>query len=323
MKWLFLVHQVQTRNSKERVKVWRLTKSIGAVLYRNSVYVLPYNEERNEDFHWLCQQIKDSKGDASVFITETNNKNEDDEIIKLFNTERSKDFEQIIQKLNELSKVFSKKNLSKNLEENVKKLSKQLNQLTAEFDNILKIDFFNSPHSNNVKKIIREIKQKLLNLVNNSRSDKIKLSYSVQNYQHKIWATRAHIHIDRVASAWLIKRFIDAEAEFVFIDNNIFPEEVIQFDTFGAEFGHHGDNCTFETLIKVFRIRDKALQQIAEIVHDIDLKDNKFQRIEVYGIDHSIRSISNYLNDDEKTLNYCITMFDSFYNSFNNKKRRK
>ncbi|MCB0747599.1 MAG: chromate resistance protein [Ignavibacteriae bacterium] len=323
MKWLFLVHQVQTRNSKERVKVWRLTKRIGAVLYRNSVYVLPYSEERNEDFHWLCQQIKDSKGDASVFVTETNNKNEDDELIKLFTAERSKDYEQITEKLNDLVKAFSEKNFRKNLEENVKKISKQLNQITGEFNDLQKIDFFNSPLSNDVKKNIREIKQKLLSLVGNTSSEDVKLSYAIQNYQNKIWATRAHIHIDRIASAWLIKRFVDAEAKFVFIDNNLFPEDVIQFDTFGAEFGHHGDNCTFETLIKVFRIRDKALQQIAEIVHDIDLKDNKFNRTEADGIDKAIRAISNYLNEDEKTLNYCTTMFDSFYNIFNNKKRRK
>lgn len=323
MKWLFLVHQVQTKNSKERVKVWRLTRKVGAVLYRNSVYVLPYSEERKEDFHWLCQQIKDSKGDASVFVTESDNKNENDGLIKIFNAERSKDYEQIIRKLKEVSKAFSDKNFRKNLDDNIKKISKQLNQITGEFNDLLKIDFFNSPLGNDVKKTIREIKQKLLSIVGNSDSKEIKLSYSIQNYQHKVWATRAHIHIDRVASAWLIKRFIDADAEFVFIENNIFPEDVIQFDTFGAEFGHHGDNCSFETLLKVFRIRDKALQQIAEIVHDVDLKDNKFHRDEAPGIDKTIRSITNFLNDDEKTLSYCSTLFDSFYNSFNNNKRRK
>ncbi|MBK7105973.1 MAG: chromate resistance protein [Ignavibacteriae bacterium] len=322
MKLLFLVHQVQTKNSKERVKIWRLTKRIGAVLFRNSVYVLPYSEERNEDFHWLCQQIKDSKGDASVFITDSN-KNEDDELIKLFTVERSKDYEQIIEKLNDLVKAFSEKNFRKNLEENVKKILKQLNQITGEFNDLQKIDFFNSSHSSNVKKIIQEIKQKLLNFVGNTGSEEIKLSYSVQNYQRKVWITRAHIHIDRIASAWLIKKFIDAEAKFVFSDNNIFPDDAIQFDTFGAEFGHHGDNCTFETLIKVFRMRDKALQQIAEIVHDIDLKDNKYQRTEANGIDKTIRSISDFINDDQKTLNYCLTMFDGFYNSFKKIKRRK
>ena len=130
MKWLFLVHHVQTKNSKERVKVWRLTRKIGAVLYRNSVYVLPYSEEQNEDLHWLCQQIRDSKGEASVFITDSNDKIEDDELIKLFNVERSKDYEQVIQKLGETFKVFSEKDFRKNLEENVKKISKQINQLT-------------------------------------------------------------------------------------------------------------------------------------------------------------------------------------------------
>lgn len=322
MKWLFLVHQVQTRNSKERVKIWRLTKKIGAVLYRNSVYVLPYSEERNEDFHWLCQQIRDSKGEASVFVTESNDKNENNELIEIFNTERNKDYEQILLRAKEAIKKLESINLKKNVVANIKSKTKGTNQIINEFNELKKIDFFNTLKGNDVKKVVEKIKQKLYSIVGETTSSKNKSYYSIQDFQNKVWATRAHIHIDRIASAWLIKKYIDKEAKFVFTEENTLPEEAIPFDTFGAEFGHHGDNCTFETLIKVFRIKDKALQQIAEIVHDIDLKDNKYQRSEAAGIDTTIRSLSNFINDDEKTFEFGSTLFDSLYNHFINNVRR-
>lgn len=322
MKWLFLVHQLQTKNSRERVKVWRLTKKIGAVLYRNSVYVLPYSSERNEDFQWLCQQIRDSKGEASVFVAESNDKNENKKLIEVFIAERNKDYEQILLRAKEAKKEMESINLKKNVVKDIKGKTKNTSQIINEFAELQKIDFFSSPKGNEVKKVVEKLKQKLYSIVGETTSSKNKSYYSIQDFQNKVWGTRAHIHIDRSASAWLIKRFIDKEAKLVFAEESVFPSEAVPFDTFGAEFGHHGDNCTFETLLRTFRIRDKALQQIAEIVHDIDLKDNKYQRSEASGIDTAIRSLSNYFNNDEKTFELSAVFFDSIYNYFINNIRR-
>lgn len=321
MKWLFLVHQVQTKNSRERVKIWRLTKRIGTVLYRNSVYVLPFSSERYEDFQWLSQQIRDSKGEASVFVTESNDKKENETLINLFNSERQKDYEQLLSKAKEAFRKLESINLKKDIIDDVKSKTRGTTQIINEFNELKKIDFFNSSKGKDVKSLMEKLKQKLYGIVGETTSVKNRPHYSIQEFQNKVWTTRAHIHIDRVASSWLIKRFIDKEATFVFADENSFPEGAIQFDTFGAEFGHHGDNCTFETLLKIFRIRDKALVQIAEIVHDMDLKDNKYQRSEVAGIDTAIQSLSNYLNDDEKTFEFSSTLFDSLYNYFINNSR--
>lgn len=322
MKWLFLVHQVQTKNSRERVKIWRLTKKIGAVLYRNSVYVLPYSEERNEDMHWLCEQIRDSKGEASVFETESTDKKEIEELINLFKAERMKDYKQILVKAEESLKELDSINLKKISVDEIKIKTKTSSQIINEFKEIQKIDFFKTTKGNDVQKVVEKLKQKLHSIVGVSTTTKSRTQYSIKDYQNKIWTTRAHIHIDRVASAWLIKNFIDKKAKFVFSEENAFSETAIQFDTFGAEFGHRGDNCTFETFLKVFRIRDKALLQIAEIVHDVDLKDGKFQRNEASGINAVIRSISNLFNDDTKTLEFCSIIFDSLNNHFINNKRR-
>src|SRR6185295_17180188 len=108
---------------------------------------------------------------------------------------------------------------------------------------------------------------------------------STKDYQKKTWTTREGIHIDRLCSAWLIRRFIDRSAKFVFAPEKKLPANAIPFDVFGAEFSHHGEDCTFETLMKAFRIQDRALQNIAEIIHDIDLKDHKFGRVEASGLD--------------------------------------
>lgn len=322
MKWLFLVHQIQTKNSRERVKVWRLTKKIGAVLYRNSVYVLPYSTERNEDFNWLCQQIRDSKGEASVFVTESNDKKENETLINLFNSERQKDYELLLSKAKEALRQLDSVNPKIIINNDIKNKTKASTQIINEYNEFNKIDFFNSSKGKDVKSAIEKLKQKLYSIIGETTSVKNRSHYSFQDFQNKVWATRAHIHIDRTASGWLIKRFIDKGAKFVFADENSFPEEAIPFDTFGAEFGHHGDDCTFETLLKVFRIRDKALQQIAEIAHDIDLKDNKFHKSEAPGIDTAIRSFSNYFDNDEKTLEYGSILFDSLYNHFANFIRR-
>ncbi len=133
--------------------------------------------------------------------------------------------------------------------------------------------------------------------------------------------TRKDIYIDRLASAWLIRRFIDQNAKFVFISKgkNNLPKNAIPFDMYGAEFTHHGDACTFETLIKAFDLKDHALRPIAEIVHDIDLKDNKYNRKESDGIDQIIAGFSKKLNNDNKLLEKGMEIFDALYHYYTTK----
>lgn len=142
--------------------------------------------------------------------------------------------------------------------------------------------------------------------------------YQKKDFLGKKWVTRKDIYIDRLASAWLIRRFIDSKAKFVFIskgENNL-PKNTIPFDMYGAEFTHHGDACTFETLIRVFDLKDPALRPIAEIVHDIDLKDNKYNRKEADGIDQIITGVSQILNNDNKLLENGMEIFDALYHYY-------
>jgi hypothetical protein len=317
MKWLFLVHQVQTPNSRERVRVWRLTKKVGTILYRNSVYVLPYSKERLEDFHWLCQQIRDSKGDASVFVSEAGDASEDRALKRLFVVAREKEYgelEKQIQRFDiQCKQVHEGPTLSTS---QVKALEKGLRQIEETFQEIRRVDFFHHPSAGKIETRLKDLRLSVVNAQPRKESPQRIAHHSRSEFRGKMWATRAHIHIDRVCSAWLIKRFIDPKARFVFAPEEQLPKNAILFDVFGAEFTHRGDRCTFETLLESFCLKDKALLSMAELVHEIDLKDQKYNRPESAGLDMVVRAISDTFRNDEKTLELGSRILDTIFARF-------
>lgn len=317
MKWLFLVHQVHTSNSKERVKVWRAIKKTGAVLYRNSVYVLPYSKERLEDFQWVCQEINDSKGEASIFTSSPQNEKEDVAIRVLFQKTREGEYEAVYlsarRLLHRIQLATKRKALTQRLR---KSLEKEAEQIQHTFEDLQKIDFFSDSPPKKVTELLRELYLKISSTRRLTEIPPPIKNYSRIDFQGKTWATRESIHIDRLCSAWLIRRFIDPAARFVFAPETSLPKKAIHFDVFGAVFGHHGEDCTFEVLIKAFEIRDSALQQIAEIIHDIDLKDHKFGRTEASGLDIVMRSLAQSTDNDHQLLKLGSVILDALYRSF-------
>jgi hypothetical protein len=128
-----------------------------------------------------------------------------------------------------------------------------------------------------------------------------------------IWATRTGVHIDRAACAWLIRRFVDPEATFVFVDDPTdVPAEATPFDMRGAELSHHGDDCTFETILKRYELADPVLWDIARIVHEADLGDERFDAPEAPGLDVLLRGLS-MVRDDEEVLAISGPLFDGLY----------
>jgi hypothetical protein len=323
MKWLFLVSQVRTSNSRERVKVWRLTKKVGALLYRNSVYVLPYSKERMEDFQWLCQEIKDSKGDASTFISESNNTAENNALIRLFQESRTSDYTTLINAAHTMiARIQQAQGLSTSPKQ-IKKIDKGYKSMLEAFQEAQRLDFFNNSLSKEAKHALDDVRSQFSALRPATGSESELSIHVTREFQKKVWTTREHIHIDRVCSSWLIRRFIDPKAKFVFTSETKLPKNAIPFDAPGGEFGHHGDHCTFETLLRSFQLKDKALGEIAEIVHDIDLKDQKFKRPEASGIDAIIRSLSDSLQDDHKTVEIGSVILDALYERFSSGKKSK
>lgn len=128
------------------------------------------------------------------------------------------------------------------------------------------------------------------------------------------WATRAGIHVDRTACAWLIRRFIDAEAEFVFVhDPDEVPEDATPFDMRGAELSHRAGRCTFETMLAHYELADPALTDIARIVHEADLEDERFDAPEGRGLDVIVRGLSLVAESDEQMLELSGPIYDGLY----------
>jgi hypothetical protein len=127
------------------------------------------------------------------------------------------------------------------------------------------------------------------------------------------WATRAHCHVDRAACAWLIRRFIDPEAEFVFVDDpSEVPGDATSFDMRGAELGHHGGDCSFETFLRRYKLDDPVLREIGKIVHEADLDDERYDAPEAPGLDVLLRGLS-MTQEDEQLLAITAPLFDALY----------
>ena len=320
-KWILLIHQIAQDSPNLRVKIWRNLKKHGAVLFKNAVYMLPYSDEHEEIMQWLCNQIKEGGSDASLFITESLDKKQDEEIMKSFHEICDKEYISLIEVCDaELKKITQREDTEGISESLVHECKRKLNEILKSADDISKIDFFHAPQKEILLQKIASLQKTLLKWTKTSEKE-IKVTgkvYQIKDFSGKKWATRKDIFIDRIASAWLIRRFIDPKARFVFVSKGTekVPRGTVPFDMYGSEFTHHGEDCTFETLMKAFDLKDPALQSIAEMVHDIDLKDNKYGRKEADGIAQIVTGLSQKLKEDNKLLEKGLEIFDALYQNY-------
>ncbi|MBA4184450.1 MAG: chromate resistance protein [Acidobacteriota bacterium] len=320
-EWILMVHLLPPKPTNLRVRIWRKLNNLGAVAIKNSVYVLPFNEKTHEDFEWLRQEIETAGGEANVFRAESVEGTADEEIIDIFRRERDKDFSKIAAEFDALAGAVKEQKQNNHLTaERIKNYETELGKLHSELERIKAVDFFVASVQKTAVASFKRA-QKILR-VNFDSSRKVSPAsganfLSRSDYQGKRWVTRLNMHIDRLASAWLIKRFIDERPKFYFVVESEKVTGAIHFDMFEAEFTHAGEDCTFETLLNRFGLTDNAaLREIAEIVHDIDLKDGKFNRLEAVGLDATIRGLSKLLRDDRKLLAQCGFIFDGLYEQF-------
>jgi hypothetical protein len=331
-RWILLIHQLPPRPTNLRVRIWRKLQKLGAVAIKNSVYVLPANEKTNEDFQWLRQEIESAGGEAAVFRADSVEGATDKEIISAFRKARDEEFMEVAAELDGLTGSIKKQTRSKHLSAGrLTTHEGDLNRLHSELGRIVANDFF-AAKARSVALKAYERCQDLLRASQTPAPKKLKTStageaFSVADYQARRWVTRRNIHIDRLASAWLIKQFIDKHPRFYFVAEGETVKDAIPFDMFGAELTHHGEDCTFETMVKRFGLNDvKGLREIGEIVHDIDLKDDKFQRLEAPGLNAIINGLSEAFPDDRRRLQQANVIFDGLFRLLDKqpeKKKRK
>jgi hypothetical protein len=318
--WILLVHQLPQKPTNLRVRVWRKLQQLGAVAVKNSVYVLPFNEKTHEDFQWLKQEIETSGGEAIVFRAGSVEGATDDEIIRLFHAARDEDYSRVTADLDALAGALREQKRGGHLSPGrLARYEAELEKLHAELERVIALDFFDARGAA-AASAAYEKSQQLLRV---TQTDKAKSSSAkstdaatgdLRKHQARRWVTRRNLHIDRLASVWLITRFIDQKPRFFFVSEDEQIEGGIQFDMFGAELTHVGEDCTFETMLKRFGLGgDEALGAIAEIVHDIDLKDRKFNRVEAPGVDAMVSGVALLLKDDRKLMRQTNVIFDGLY----------
>ena len=302
--FLLLLVGVPPSPSSLRVRVWRRLRALGAVPLKRSAYLLPDTPERYEDFQWLAQEVQREGGDATlVRVHQIENMSEAD-VLAIFHAPRVQDYRQLAVRYRKLLQSLDKKRPSPRVQE-------ELARLTKDHQRIRDVDFFDAPGGAEVRRLEEAIAMRTRRPEAASRAPKPTLDLT--KLRGRRWVTRPRPHVDRIASAWLIKRFIDPEATFVFADPADFPADAIPFDAPNVELTHQGEDCTFETLIKRAELRDRRLARLAEIVHEADLRDGKYAHEEARGIDATIRALLAATPDDDRALENGMTLFEGLY----------
>jgi hypothetical protein len=318
--WLLLIHQLPAKPAYQRVKVWRRLQALGAVAVKNAVYALPAGEQAQEDFEWLLKEVAEGGGEGLICEARLIGGLSDEDVRAIFNKVRDADYDALAKEARALGEA-----LAGSTDVTVRADARaKLVRLKADTARVASLDFFGA----NGRETLDGLLATLDALVQeNGPMAAIQQSTSAGRdgsgaLTGRVWVTRAGVHVDRIASAWLIRRFIDPQARFKFVPAKGYAPEPgeLRFDMFEAEFTHEGDRCTFEVLLARAGLTDPALAAIGEIVHDIDLKDAKFGRAEASGIAHLIEGISAANQDDQARIERGAAMLDDLYEYFRTKR---
>lgn len=314
-RWLVFVHQLPPTPSNLRVQTWRRLQQFGAIPRKQSVYVLPDTPETREDFHWLVTEVKSAGGDAEVFIADPVDTWTHDTLVEEFRRSRQEAYAALAAEIERSLQRIGKRRPRGRRAPSLNRLQGGFRQRLATIE---RIDFFGSAGRDRTVQLLREFEMRVTNRATRSVSAAAApTEATTANYQGRLWVTRPRPGVDRMSSAWLIRRFIDPQARFGFAeDRHAVPDGAVPFDMFDVEFSHHGDHCTFETLCSVFGIADEAVQRIAAIVHDLDLKDGRFGPAEAPTVATMIEGLQLANSEDDRLLSEGMTLFESLYRSF-------
>ena len=314
-RWLLFVHQLPASPSNLRVRTWRRLQQLGAVPVKQAVYVLPDTPAGREDFEWLKTEVKDSGGDASVFAADSVDAWADDALVEDFRRARQEaygilaaDIDRVLHRLTQTRRPRGTR---------APAVRRLVNGFRERLTAIEHIDFFGSAGRDRVVTILAQLEARSRQPPRAASGPSIGGS-DAGTHANRLWVTRPRPGVDRMGSAWLIRRFVDPAARFGFAaDREALPTpDAIPFDMFGVELSHRGEGCTFETLLTVFGMQDPAVDRIAAIVHDLDLKDGRFGAPEAPTIGTLIEGLQLATADDHDLLERGISLFESLYTAF-------
>jgi hypothetical protein len=297
MHWLGLSYTLPTTSvSSKRVAVWRRLRQLGAVSPTGSLYLLPEGAENAEALDWLAQEIEDGGGEALVLHVDRFEREAEAKLIESVRDARDEDYRKIAADAEEALEPADQEGLRERLE-----------KLRRRFAETARLDFFQAAEGPRAAAALARIETAL------GRESFLEVPAAERKrYQGRRWVTRPHPHVDRLACAWLIRRFVDPQAEIRYGD---VPEEgEVSFDLRDADFGHHGNHCSFETMLAAFGLgADPALAALGEIVHEIDLRDGTSARPEVPGVDGILRGWSAAGWPDSELERNGVALFEGLY----------
>lgn len=298
--WLFFMFRLPARRASRRVSAWRKLQHWGTLGWRNSAYILPHSPENLERLQWLTREVRKWSGEASVVLAEKIEGVSDRELRDLFNARRDKDY---IHLQHLLRSALSRKRPGPT--------RASVARLQHRLEHVISIDYFGCGRRKDAEALLAQMEERL----RSQEGDVEPRRGPRTGYQGRTWMTRPRPEIDRVASAWLIRNFIDPQASFVFAVEKQAHPEAIAFDMYEGEFTHEGDHCTFEVLVRRFRLKDKGLQWIAAMVHDNDLEDDKFQRPEGAALQRVFQGWGRLNWADEEIVRQGALLLDGLYES--------
>ncbi len=296
-RWLLLIHQLPPKPAYLRVKIRRRLHKVGAQLLKNSVYVLPNGAEALEDFHWLRREILDAGGEATVTAAEFVEGQSDTELEAQFRSASGREYRGLIAD-------------ARRLTEKAPIADRELARLRARMSDAVGRDYFHADARAEAARLLETLGE-----IPERASEEAPPS---QAPIAAVWVTRAGVQVDRMASAWLIRRFIDPAARLKFVPATGYEPQPgeLRYDMFDGEFSHEADRCTFQTLLRRFSLLDPGLEAIGEIVRDIDLKVDPGRRAETQGLRALMRGIALAHPRDEDRIDAAAAAFDGLYAHF-------
>lgn len=304
-RWLLLAHQLPARPSNARVKTWRRLQQLGAVPSRNSVYVLPNTDQCREDFEWLRSEIVALGGDATVFSADAVSPAAGEEIVATFQKAREADYRDVKRAADKLLKSARARRAPARASGTA--WDRSVRSLRERFAAIERIDFLNASARETAAASIAALEHVASGPSRRAPLDVPELS--VADYRHRRWVTRPRPGVDRMASAWLIRRFIDPQATFAFGDHE--PSSDVPFDMYVGDFSHQGPLCTYEVLAKRFGLVDPVVDRIGQIVHDLDMRDTKYGSPDAPAIGRMVEGLRQLHADDHALLQHGVEMFEA------------
>jgi hypothetical protein len=296
--WLLLTFSLPTKRASQRVEIWRKLQRYGTVPLGNSGYLLPSDPSNEERFQWLATTIRKYGGEASVVRVESIDNISTPHLRGRFCEARAREYQELIQEIKALPGA-----------DGGRVRGARLGRLRNRFQEIVEVDFFDSPLQARVRELLEQASAP-------TATNPGRAKIHPKDYKNRVWITRPRPGVDRCASAWLIRGFIDSKARFTFAREDQVPVDAVPFDMFHeGSFGHRGEDCTFETLEKEFSIRDRRVSVIGQMIHDADLLDDRFGRKEGYGVDEILKGWARQGIPDDKLLERGMELIEGLYHA--------